>query len=90
MFGFICVVLRRIYPPLEDYYFLMVVSDWNKSFRPVSLAILDIPTALLFFGDYKKARELVELEVAKCVESWNDSFSGLPSVRIIIIEYIIV
>lgn len=76
---------RRIYPPLDDYYFLMIVSDWNKVYRPISLAILDVPAALQFFSDYKKTRELIELEVAKSVESWSDSFTGLPSVRILII-----
>jgi len=75
-------IFRRIYPPLDDYYFLMIVSDWNKSFRPISLSLVDIPTALQFFGDYKKARETIELEVAKCVETWNESFAGLPPVRI--------
>lgn len=76
------ILHRKLYPPLEHYYFLMRLSDWEKKYRPVSLALFDVTTALSFFGEHKKTRELIELEVAKCVEQWNTTYGGLPLVSV--------
>ncbi len=73
--------IRKLYPPIDHYYFLMRLSDWNKIYRPISLALFDVTTALSFFGEHKKTRELIELEVAKCVEQWNTTYGSLPLVR---------
>lgn len=73
--------IRKLYPPIDHYYFLMRLSDWNKIYRPISLALFDVTTALSFFGEHKKTRELIELEVAKSVEQWNTTYGSLPLVR---------
>jgi len=60
----------------------MRLSDWNKVYRPITLSLFDVTSALSFFGEHKKTRELIELEVARCVEQWNASYGGLPLVSV--------
>jgi hypothetical protein len=65
---------------VDDYYFSLTLCDWSKKYKPVNNTFLDIPTALAFFGDYKKTRELLEVTVSHCVEEWNNAYGGLPIV----------
>lgn len=65
----------------------MTLFDWTKTYKPINSTFLDIPTALAFFGDYKKTRDLIETTVFQCVDVWNDAYGGLPSVSTFFIDF---
>lgn len=79
---------RKLYP-LDQHYFLMKIYDWSKSYKPINLTYLDIPTALSFFGNYKKTRELIENTIAQCVETWNTQYGGRPQVSLFLLYFVI-
>jgi len=66
----------------------MKIYDWSKSYRPINLTYLDIPTALTFFGQYQKTRQLIDTTVGQCVENWNTLYGGKPAVRNVVFLFI--
>lgn len=74
-----CLIFRKLYP-VDQHFFLIKLYDWSKTYRPINLTYQDIPTALSFFGQYQKTRDLIDTTVEQCVESWNTLYGGRPPV----------
>jgi hypothetical protein len=62
--------------PVGKYFFHLLVNDMSKNYSPQYHTLIDIPTAVSFFGrDQAKTRERVVEKVHRLVEAWNKKFT---------------
>jgi hypothetical protein len=68
--------------PLSGFFFLIKIIDLSKEYKPTSKIIIDVPTALNFFGlDPGLTKQKVGAEVRRLVKAWNAEYEEKPNVR---------
>lgn len=67
--------------PFGKYFFLVSVVDDSKEYRPMSKCVLDIPTAVNFFGYPDVAIEKIGSSVRRMAGGWNAKYAGKQEVR---------
>ena len=59
--------------PVSDHYFLISVRDGSKDYAPVSQSVIDVPTAVAFFGlDPKETLSAVNSLVQRLLTDYNE------------------
>ena len=63
--------------PVNEYFFMLKVSDWSKEYKPESKIIMDIPSALNFFLiNVEHTRNCISLKTRALIKEWNDTYVG--------------
>ena len=66
---------------VQKHFCLIKVKDGSKSYSPESKVIVDIPTALAFFGDLTSTKTIVGEYIHKICNQWNSDYVDKPQVR---------
>jgi hypothetical protein len=61
--------------PLGKFFFVINVSDGSVQYAPESKIVVDIPTAVNFFGDPESVKSVVGEKVRDLVKRWNEKYS---------------
>jgi len=69
--------------PVSSHFFCITAVDKAKPYVPVTTALLDIPTAWVFFGA-NPAGTLLKLQtiLKKMIAEWNEEHRGKTSVSL--------
>ena len=63
---------------MSDHFFYLHARDESKTYAPESQIVIDVPTAIAFFGSDGKdsTLELIHGRVKSLVEEWNAQYAG--------------
>jgi len=75
--------------PVSEYFFYLRAMDQSKTYTPVSQTVIDIPTAIAFFGPDGCSDTLARVHtgVERLINEWNRRFCRNDVVRMIFVSY---
>jgi len=75
--------------PVSEYFFYLRAMDQSKTYTPVSQTVIDIPTAIAFFGPDGCSDTLARVHtgVERLINEWNRRFCRNDVVRTIFVSY---
>jgi len=66
---------------MKKHFFAITIEDDSKSYHPKTRTILDIPTAINFFGNADLTLKIVGGSVRSMCDKWNDKYEGKKEVK---------